>query len=89
MRVRNEEGDIHCALVMAKSHVAPTKVTTIPRLELTAAVISVKTSGMLKKELGYANIDEHFWTDSKVVLGFINNERLRGERGSCVEHRSD
>ncbi|XP_026015330.1 uncharacterized protein LOC113016608 [Astatotilapia calliptera] len=77
LRLSNEEGDIHCALVMAKSRVAPTKVTTIPRLELTAAVISVKTSNVLKEELGYADIEEHFWTDSKVVLGYINNEARR------------
>ena len=74
LRLRNEEGDIHCALIMAKSRVAPTKVTTIPRLELTAAVISVKTSNVLKEELGYADAKEYFWTDSKVVIGYINNE---------------
>ena len=77
LRLRNEEGDIHCALIMAKSRVAPTKVTTIPRLELTAAVISVKTSNVLKEELGYADAKEYFWTDSKVVIGYINNEARR------------
>ncbi|XP_070407941.1 uncharacterized protein [Nothobranchius furzeri] len=77
LRLRNERGDSHCALIMAKSRVAPTKVTTIPRLELTAAVISVKTSNVLKKELGCADIEEYFWTDSKVILGYINNEARR------------
>lgn len=77
LRLRNEEGNIHCALVMAKSRVTPTKVTTIPRLELTAAVVSVKTSNVLKEELGYADTEEYFWTDSKVVLGYINNEARR------------
>ncbi|XP_038165126.1 uncharacterized protein LOC119799356 [Cyprinodon tularosa] len=77
LRLMNEEGKIHCALVMAKSRVAPTKVITIPRLELTAAVISVKTSIVLKEELGDADIKEYFWTDSKVVLGYINNEARR------------
>lgn len=43
LRLKNEEGDIHCALVIGKSPVTPTKVTTIPRLELTAAVVSVKS----------------------------------------------
>jgi len=37
--LKNEEGDIHCALVMAKSRVAPLKVTTNPRLKLAAAVV--------------------------------------------------
>uniref|UniRef100_A0A1A8V575 DUF5641 domain-containing protein n=1 Tax=Nothobranchius furzeri TaxID=105023 RepID=A0A1A8V575_NOTFU len=58
-------------------HIRVVTVTTIPRLELTAAVISVKTSNVLKKELGCADIEEYFWTDSKVILGYINNEARR------------
>ncbi|XP_076857249.1 uncharacterized protein LOC143511529 [Brachyhypopomus gauderio] len=77
LRLSNEDGEVHCALVIGKSRVAPTKLTTIPRLELTAAVVSVKVSNMLKEELGYANVQEFFWTDSKVVLGYINNEARR------------
>lgn len=77
LRLQNEEGDIHCALVVGKSRVSPTKVTTIPRLELTAAVVSVKISNMLKEELGCINAEEFFWTDSKVVLGYIRNEARR------------
>lgn len=50
---------------------------TIPRLELTAAVVSVAISSILKEELGFMNSDEYFWTDSKVVLGYINNEARR------------
>ncbi|XP_065115485.1 uncharacterized protein [Paramisgurnus dabryanus] len=77
LRLTSEEGNIHCALVIGKSRVAPIKIQTIPRLELTAAVISVAMSKMLKQELKYADIEEHFWTDSQVVLGYINNEARR------------
>ncbi|XP_058481739.1 uncharacterized protein LOC131457006 [Solea solea] len=77
LRYVNEDEGVHCALVMGKSRVAPIKVTTIPRLELTAAVVSVAASNTLKEELGLADIDEYFWTDSKVVLGYINNEARR------------
>ncbi|XP_048041384.1 uncharacterized protein LOC125265300 [Megalobrama amblycephala] len=45
------ESKVHCALVMGKARVAPVKVVTIPRLELTAAVISAAVSIMLKEEL--------------------------------------
>lgn len=48
----NENGTVHCALIMAKSRVAPIKAVTIPRLELTAAVVSVAASNTLKEELG-------------------------------------
>ena len=47
---------------------------TIPRLELTAAVTSVRISDQLRRELQFENTEEIFWTDSKVVLGYIANE---------------
>lgn len=62
---------------MAKSRVAPLKVTTIPRLELTAAVVSVAVNDMLKEEMNLADAEAYFWTDSQVVLGYINNEVRR------------
>ena len=77
LRLISTDGRIHCCFVTGKSRVAPTKVTTIPRLELTAAVTSVKVSCILKRELDYENIEEFFWTDSKVVLGYIHNEARR------------
>jgi len=77
LRFVNQNGDVHCSLVFAKARVAPTKIVTIPRLELTAAVVSVKVSSMLKAEFGYENIQEFFWTDSQVVIGYINNEARR------------
>ncbi|KAI7796759.1 hypothetical protein IRJ41_005739 [Triplophysa rosa] len=61
---------------MAKARVAP-KITTIPRLELMAAVVAVQTSDFLRKELEIDNLHEYFWTDSKVVLGYINNDAIR------------
>ena len=62
---------------MGKSRVTPLKPVTIPRLELTAAVVSSKISCMLRKELDYTQMKEVFWTDSKTVLGYINNDARR------------
>ena len=71
------EDRVHCSLIIGKARVAPTKVVTIPRLELTAAVISAAVSSMLKEELELRVDKEYFWTDSQVVLGYVSNEARR------------
>jgi hypothetical protein len=62
-------------------------------LELTAAVVSVRVSAHLKKELEYERITETFWTDSQVVLGYIKNTSKRfhifvGNRVQEIHDRS-
>ena len=77
LRLVDDNDKIHCSLVMGKSGVVPLKQVSIPRLELTAAVVSIKVSATLQDELEYKDIAEVYWTDSKVVLGYINNEARR------------
>jgi len=77
LRVKDKGENVHVSLVMGKSSVTPMKITTIPRLELTAAVVSAKVVVMVQEELNYANLKQYFWTDSKVVLGYINNNAKR------------
>ena len=77
LRMTNNEGKVHCTLVMAKSRIAPLKAITIPRLELTAAVVSINVSTILQRELPLEDIEDIYWTDSTVVLGYINNESRR------------
>lgn len=77
LRAVSPYGEVHCSLVMGRSRVPPSKVTTIPRLELSAAVVAVRTGDMLKRELEVELSQETYWTDSKVVLGYIANEARR------------
>ena len=77
VRMVDEQQRIHCTLVMGKSRVAPLKPVTIPRLELTAAVCSVRISQQVRRELCHHIEQEYFWTDGKVVLGYISNESRR------------
>ena len=73
----DEEGQIHCSLLLGKSTVVPKKFVSIPRLELTAAVLSVKMACLLKKGLKLGEVTHYFWTDSKVVLRYIRNNTRR------------
>ena len=77
LRIVNIEGRISCCLMMAKSRVAPANRPTIPRLELTAAVVSTKVARSMKEELDIPIASELFWTDSQVVLAYISNEVKR------------
>ena len=55
LTVKDENDDVNVSLVMGKSRVAPSKITIIPRLELTAAVVSAKVGTMLQDEFNDAN----------------------------------
>jgi len=73
----NQAGDKCCTLLMGKARVAPLKRVTIPRLELTAAVLAVKMDQMLRHELQLPLQDSIFWTDSTTVLRYVDNEHSR------------
>ena len=77
-RLVDQKGMIHFGLVMAKLRVTPTKSVAISRLKLAAAALSVKVSVMLQKKMTiHSKIKEYFWTDSQVVLSYINNNSKR------------
>lgn len=75
LRAISREGQITCSLVMGKARVTPTKQTTIPRLELSSAVTSVRNADVIKQELEIENLQEFYWTDwekySKQILSFV------------------
>ena len=50
---------------------------TIPRLELTAALVAVKVSKFLNKELKLESVKNFYWSDSQVALGYIANDTRR------------
>ena len=77
LRLVDDMGRIHCGLVMGKSRVAPLKTITIPRMELTAAVVSVKLHKFIVDQLDLPIHKTIFWTDSTIVLQYIRNEARR------------
>ena len=76
-RVKDVDGRVHCSFIMGKARLAPIREISIPRLELTAAVISVKLSRMIRDELDLTVNKVVYWTDSTSVLKCISNETKR------------
>jgi len=71
IRAVDHESEVVCTLGMAKSRLVPAEETSIPRLELMAAVMAVELERSVKKELNLDLRPSVFWTDSKVVLQSI------------------
>ena len=77
IRLCNTAGRIHCTFLMGKARLAPLKMTTIPRLKLTAATVAVRIGQQLRKELDLVLDSVIFHTDSTTVLHYILNEKKR------------
>lgn len=77
LKTADTEGNTHIGFVMGKSKLAPHPPHTIPRLELCAAVLATEMADLITDEL---DIDIHkvtFYTDSRIVLGYIHNTSRR------------
>jgi len=71
------KSEVVCTLGMAKSRLVPAEETSIPRLQLMAAMMAVELERSVKKELNLDPRPSVFWTDSKVVLQSIRNDSKR------------
>ena len=91
LRLVNENKDVHVSYLMSKARVAPIKPMSIPRMELTAAVVSVNVTAMLKRELDYTSLQSVYYTDSEVVIAYIQNDarRFHVYVGNRVQHVRD
>ena len=76
-KVVNINGSIHVAFVMGGSKVAPRGASSIPRLELCAAVEASQAGNYAKRQLNETISHMYFYSDSKVTLAYIKNESKR------------
>nr|XP_029137104.1 uncharacterized protein LOC114921369 [Labrus bergylta] len=73
LRIENSKSSVHVSFLLGKARVTPLKQVTIPRVELTAAVLAVRVDHTLRAELDLPLDHSTFWTDS-TVLKYIKNE---------------
>lgn len=86
----SSNGD-HVSFIHGKAKVAPSQGHTIPRLELCAAVLATKLKDTIMQHLSIPIDSIAMYTDSRVVLGYINNEHRRfyvyvGNRVDIIRH---
>ncbi|XP_061401555.1 uncharacterized protein LOC133337338 [Musca vetustissima] len=62
-----------CSLIGSKTRVAPLRMTSIPRLELMAALIGARFANNIIKQHSIPLKEKHFWSDSRTVLSWLTH----------------
>lgn len=76
VRLIDEDHHARITILCAKSKVALLKKVTIPRLELSAAVLLARLDNRLLANSNFLSVIIHLWVDSCVVLGWIKEQPL-------------
>ncbi|XP_062541389.1 uncharacterized protein LOC134209417 [Armigeres subalbatus] len=69
----SSKGQIRVHLIAANSRVAPLKRLSIPRLELSAAVLAARLHAKILEALDMAISASYFWSDSSVTLEWLRS----------------
>ncbi|XP_053956247.1 uncharacterized protein LOC128861894 [Anastrepha ludens] len=73
-RTTNSQGDVHVALITARTKVAPLRGATIPRLELCAAQLLAETLRNVRSALGLVDQVASLWSDSTITLCWLRKQ---------------
>lgn len=73
----SKQDEVDVGFIIGNSKVAPPSGHPIPRLELCGAVLATELSEKITVNLDLPYDSVKFFTDSKVVLGYLNNRSRR------------
>ncbi len=77
LRVTDHKGNSKVTLVCSKTRVAPIKRLTIPRLELSAAVLLAHLIRHTQSTLELQDVPVFLWTDSSITLAWVKNNPMK------------
>ena len=78
LRIIDQEGLVSIQLLIAKTRICPKQGRlTIPRIELSAAVLAARILVTLRRELNDCFDDVYLWSDSTAVLAYLKNVQTR------------
>ena len=88
LRVRYTDTSISVILICSRTHIAPLKPLTIPKLELCGALMVAKLMSSIAKDLNIPLQSLYAWTDSTITQCWINStpSRLKVFVANRVQH---
>ncbi|XP_068243773.1 uncharacterized protein [Palaemon carinicauda] len=94
LRVSDPWGNVSCRFIMGKARVALLKHVSVPRLELSAAVLAIRLGSTIPTMIDFRVDGVYYWTDSTTVLRYIRNDQARCQtfvvnRVSMIREDSD
>lgn len=93
LRTINDQVEMNVGFIIGKSKVAPLSGHTVPRLELCGAALATDLSVIITTNLDLPSDVVRYYTDSKVVLGYLQHQSRRfynyvSNRVSIIHQRS-